>query len=66
MFGNFKSIHGGNNVFVFHVRLDNHSAKILAVSWSGDWQQCKFDPDQSAFMSLYVIGEKGQVSVNHG
>lgn len=36
------------------------------MSWLGDWQHYKLDPDQSSFMSLCVIGEEGQKTVVHG
>lgn len=33
------------------------------MSWMGDWQHYKFNPDQS---SLSVVGEQGQEIVSHG
>lgn len=39
---------------------------MFVVSWSGDWQHCKFGLNQSLFMFLHVNGEAGQETVNHG
>lgn len=53
----FRNARINLDIFVFH---NNHHVRL------GDWQQYKFDPNQSSVMSLCGVVEEGQEIFNHG